>query len=673
MTNRSLCSPLVLCVALLVACGTGPSGPNVPPDDEPPRPGGGTYGSGGSGGSGGGNEPPMCADFQKRCPYEFVYEGTGMEKSVELRGDHRMGGWDMGEPLTLSGKTWRLTTKVPWQEKFRYKFRVVNADNSERWIADPKNPQGEPDGFGGTNSILSGVTCAKWTCDDTIKPPGCAPTGSYDWRDAVMYFVFVDRFLNGSMANDRKLSLGGLPDMANWLGGDWAGVVQKIKDGYFQSLGVNTLWLTVPMENGDSVGLGTDGKLYSGYHGYWPLDLDKTEGRFGSKADFKALVNEAHSKGLKVVIDYAMHHMHKDAPIYRANPGWFHSLRQGAQDCICGEGMCGWDHDVYGLRCWFRDYLPTFDFTNAAARKYSVDNVLSWMLDNQLDGLRLDAIKHVDMSWLTDLRARLTSDVEKKTGLHPYLVGETYSGNRGLILKYVDPATKLDGQFDFPLRAELDSKVLMRQGKMQDLEGFMNSNTSFYGCGIMSTFIGNHDVPRSVHFAEDVPLWGDVWADGKNRNWTNQPGKVAADSAYERMAVAMAILMTNRGVPLIYYGDEIGLAGAGDPDNRRFMEWSGYNGGQLKLLDRMKKLGAQRAAHSALRRGNRTTLSITDDTWAYQMKDGSDSVIVIVNRSDSARTVSGIPAGMYRDQIANEMVAGPNVSVPARGVRLLTQ
>jgi glycosidase len=188
----------------------------------------------------------------------------------------------------------------------------------------------------------------------------------------------------------------------------------------------------------------------------------------------------------------------------------------------------------------------------------------------------------------------------------------------------------------------------------------------------MSTFIGNHDVPRSIHFAQDSPLWTDPWANGRDRNWSNQPALVAETSAYERLSVAFALLLTTQGIPLLYYGDEIGLPGAGDPDNRRMMTWSGYNAGQNLLLDRVKKLTATRAAHKALRRGTRATLSSDNDTWAYSMVDGTDRVYVLLNRSDSARPVGGLPSGALKDALTNETVNGPSVSVAARGFRILT-
>lgn len=680
---RRQLAPLLLVFSSVVAgCGDYSiyNGQMSDPWDPGPRKEGSGYGSG----SGSGMmppPPPMCDVSERRCEQVFVYKGMGGtttkgdEKVVELRGDYKVNGWVMGDTMTFDGTAWRVKVTVPWISKFIYKFRIVDASGKESWIADPENNNKESDGFGGFNSVGSGVTCAKYTCE--APAPTCSATaGAFDWRDAVMYFVFVDRFFDGNPANNIPYSGGGVDPSANWKGGDWAGLLQKLKDGYFESLGVNALWLTVPMDNTDGIGIGDDGRNYTGYHGYWPRDLTKPERRFGTESELKAVIAEAHKRGIKVLVDYAMNHVHKDSPVYTMNKSWFNPLDLGGgRQCICGSSDCPWEGSKASV-CWFRDYLPDFDFNNAAARKFSVDNALSWMQNYDLDGFRLDAVKHIEQSWLTDLRDRITKDVELVKKQHIYLVGETYTGNRDLIKSFIDPCKKLDGQFDFPLRAELTSKVLLRQGRMQDLVNFMDSNANFYGTGLNSTFIGNHDVPRSIHFAQNSPLWNDVWAGGKDRNFDpNRPGVVGEIEAYERLGLSVAILMTNKGVPLIYYGDEIGLAGAGDPDNRRMMDWNsgGYNSGQKWLLDRMKKLGAVRKSHSSLRRGNRTTLSQTDDTWVYSMVDGADTVYVAINRSDSAKSVSGLPAMSFTDQISGGSVSGPTISVPARGFVILSK
>jgi glycosidase len=691
-------------------CGKGFNSPIPHPPSTPFDPGNDTqgegYGSGsggqgGAGGTGGGSGgpvlppgPPQCEIALRRCPQTFSYAGatalplTGQEKSVTLIGDYRSDSWGNGDPLNFDGTKWVVSIGVPWATQVHYKFHIVyqnSVSNPDKYVADPNNPYTVPDGFGGVNSVLLGMTCAQWTCQSTQIQCAGAPLGaqSFDWRDALIYWAFIDRFVNGDPGNDMPATAPNLDFATNWQGGDWAGLISKIDSGYFKSLGVNTLWISVPVLQSQAIDPGTNGdnNLYSAYHAYWPHDLTQTEPHFGTSALLKTLVTTAHSAGIKVLIDYAMHHVHTDSPIYNdpTHAGWFTPLQlPSGQPCVCGSQQCSYDGATATL-CWFAPYLATFDFTNAAARQFSVANALSWIENYGFDGFRLDAIKQIQTSWLTDFRAALLSNVETKTGQHVYLVGETFSTKPALIKQYVAPCSQLDGQFDFPLRAQIISTLLLRKGAMSDLINFMNANTGYYGTSVMSTFIGNHDVPRAIHFAEDSPLWTDPWADGKDRNWSNQPSQPTTTNAYDRLAVAFALIMTNVGAPLIYYGDEVGLAGAGDPDNRRMMKWGSgaagdpaYLDGQKQLFAKVQQLGALRAAHPALRRGDRATLFSSADAWVYSMSDGSDRVYVALNRGDAMATVNGLPAQSLTDQMTGAQLMGPMVMVPPRSVRVLT-
>ncbi len=615
--------------------------------------------------------PPVCDDAKKLCGHTFTYKGDGGEFSVELKGSFN--GWKQGVALVQSGSDWTATAPMPWNTAIQYKFHVTTSAGAEVWNEDASNPDTVDDTFGGKNSLLAPSTCTTWTCQPLQTICGIpAKADAFDWRDGVMYFVFVDRFVDGNPANNGKNQTPGVADIANWHGGDWAGVTQKINEGYFGALGVNVLWLTVPMDNADVAEPGADGKLYTAYHGYWPRDITKTDAHFGSMADLQALVTAAHKAKIQVVLDYAMNHLHKSAPVFQnhQNDGWFHPLQVSNQECVCGTQVCPWEGA--GLYCWFRNYLPDFDFANEAARKASIDNVVWWMQQSGADGLRLDAIKHVEAAWLTGVRQRLLTDVEPGKQQHVYLVGETFSGDQGYIKTFVDPCAKLDGQFDFPLRAKLASVVLLRQGKMQDLEGFLKQNDGFYGSdALMSTFLGNHDLPRTIHLAQDAPLWTDVWASGQEKAWQGQPAPVAELAAYERMALGMTVLWTQRGIPLLYYGDEIGLAGAGDPDNRRPMPWAGYTDGQKWLLARMKALGQARAKYVALRQGERTTAAVSDEAWVYLLTSGTQQVYVAINRSDKTVQIGGLPAQALTDALTGESVTGPQVDLAPRSARIL--
>jgi glycosidase len=523
------------------------------------------------------------------------------------------------------------------------------------------------------------------TGDDTGEPP--APVDLDPWRDAIMYFVFVDRFANGDPGNDAPIGAPVDPE-ADYLGGDWKGILGKIEDGYFEQLGVDVLWLSVPIDN-PSKGH-PDLELvhyYSAYHSYWPENLEQPEEHFGTMADLKALVDAAHGKGMRVVLDYAMNHVYVDSPVYAEHPEWFWPVEQKYGDetknCLCGQA-CSWDEPTERKRCWFTPYLPDFNFTDPAARAYSIDNALWWIDETGIDGYRLDALKHIEDEWILEFRERVASEVEPTTGKHFYTVGETFTGDKALLKYYVDPGRMLDGQFDFPMRMAITAAVLRRQRteegvdkptSMLELDQFLEDNEGFYEDGLMSNFLGNHDIPRVIHHAEDTPRWDNEWSGSGTEQWNAPPPLPAGDSAFERLANGYTVMMTLNGIPLIYYGDEIGLAGAGDPDNRRMMDFDAtkYTSGQKLLLAHVQKLTKLRKAHPALSRGARNTLSVTDDTYVYEKVDATadDQIVVVINRSDTMQDVMGVPDGQYTDLLTDTPVTGGTIAVPPRSSMLL--
>ncbi|HEY2516169.1 MAG TPA: alpha-amylase family glycosyl hydrolase [Polyangiaceae bacterium] len=691
------------------AAGCGSDQVNNPKYGSPPDagtfdPGQGNGGSGyGSGGSGNAGSPPTgpvdagpptCADADKRCQETFTYPYGG-ETSVELRGNYDPSAWVTGTPMSHVGNVWTATVPVPWNQPVEYKFFV----NGTTWTTDPTAPASSDDA-GDVNNLKAPLTCpGSYTC----SAPGPTPAGVFDWRDAVLYFVFVDRFLDGDPTNNCNVA--NTASATNYQGGDWKGVTQKIDDGYFNALGVNTLWITVPIKNADDVadpGVAfnngapvSDGHEYSAYHGYWPDDPTKTETCFGTDADLKALVTAAHAKNLKVLFDYAMVHVHTESTVYQTHkndsPAWF------TPSCVCGASGCG----NFDTSCWFTDYLAHYDYTNPATRTFSINAAIALVQANGNDAFRLDAIKQVDPSWLAGLRPAIDSQVlaTQNPKQRFYMVGETYDfQNRSLIRSMIDTSAKLDGQFDFPLRIRLVEAMLMRSTQnmltpddtnwsrnappgLSGLAQFLDSNDAFYPAdAVMSTFVGNHDLPRSIHYAEQtLPSWLSAGspqnpsaADGKNAAWSNQPALEADPNAYQRLANAFAVMFTTKGAPLVYYGDEVGLPGAGDPDNRRMMQWSGYSADQQALHDRIAALLAIRAAHPALRRGSRTTLTVDADLWVFStttaVGSASDTVYVAINRSDADRSSTSIPSGL--PELLTHATSTGNDPIPARQTRI---
>lgn len=599
--------------------------------------------------AGPGDDSDAAPECSTTCSVQFRYPLEAGIGSVELRGSMSDTGWETGVSLTRGSQYWEADVELDDRQFVEYKYVIDGGD----WVLDPLNRSQLPDGKGNVNSVVQ-ADC------------GCQQD-AFDWRDAILYFVFVDRFNDGDSGNNSQVA--NVPWEANYQGGDLAGVTQKIESGYFEDLGINVLWLTSPFDNSDAPGLGADGRNYSGYHGYWPRDMEKIDSHVGTTTDLTQLVDAAHSRDIKVILDYAMNHVHDQSPLYSEHNDWFWPNSNGnGGDCVCGDG-CSWEGDD-GRRCWFRNYLPDFNFSNPDARNWSVDNAIKWIKDTGIDGYRLDAIKHIENSWLYDLRKRVREEIESVSGERFYMVGETYSPDPYLISSYVDPLAQLDGQFDFPLRAELSRIILRRSGSMNELASFLNNNADVYHPGaIMSTFIGNHDLPRVIHAAEDAPLFGD-WDSGQNRAWDNKPGQPNYRAPYERMGLAFAFLLTSPGIPLIYYGDEIGLAGAGDPDNRRFMTWDTVNEHQEWLRSFLSTLTTLRAEEVALRRGTREVLRATTDTIVYKMVSGNSTIIVALNRGDEARHAEGVPGGSYTNLLSSDAVTLP-LSLPPRSVAVL--
>ena len=582
--------------------------------------------------------------------------------------------------MERAGDTWTLTVLVEPIARHLYKL-IVDGD---MWIPDPENPDREDDGFGGFNSVLD--PCAA----------SCGDLDEFDWRDSVMYFAMVDRFRDSDGRND---PVSGASDgdartgaSGQYEGGDLPGVTERLD--YLADLGVTSLWLSAPYENRDLAGAaidpGADSHVYSAYHGYWPSprDIDysdpvnpsptpEVESRIGSMADLRALVNAAHATTgadghpMKVLFDYVMNHVDIESELYRNHNDWF--ARDAGRIRLCGPENL-WDDPFWGTRCAFTDYLPPFDFDNAAARAWSVNDALWWARELGIDGYRLDAIKHVPLSWLMDLRAGLNREFPDAEGGRFYLVGETFAyDDPGLIRSFVDPDTMLDGQFDFPFKARLCEAVFTSGGNLDGFRRWMDGNDTFYGPGaIMTTWIGNHDIPRAIHFASRQ-IGNCREGSSPGNGWIPASFPQPTDAApYQRLGVAFAIMMTNPGIPLIYYGDEIGLAGGGDPDNRRMMEWNDarLNAHQIRLREQVRALGLVRGSYPALSRGRRTTISSNESTWVYRMSGCGDEVLVAVNKSDSMQTVV-LPSGDWENLLEGGMVSGGNVSLPARSFLVL--
>jgi glycosidase len=263
---------------------------------------------------------------------------------------------------------------------------------------------------------------------------------------------------------------------------------------------------------------------------------------------------------MRVIMEYVMNHVHESSPVYQDHPDWFWPYR------LLGSDIPWDDPDAH--QGWVASFLPDFNYTNVdVARATSLGWAAAWAGNTGVDGFRLGHVKLVDASWLPALHPALSGELDAGRAEDFLLLGDVYSGDSGMLASFLGD-TLLDGQTDYPLRAKILEAVLLRTASLADLGTFLTANQDRYD-GVMVNTLGDTSHPRMIHFAEDTPLRADAWSAGADRAWSDQPALPIGDSAFQRLAAAFSIVFSLNGIPVILYGDEIGVPGAGDPDNQR--------------------------------------------------------------------------------------------------------
>ncbi len=493
----------------------------------------------------------------------------------------------------------------------------------------------------------------------------------FSWRDAVLYFAMTDRFHDGDPGNDQPAGCLPAGHKANWIGGDFAGLRQKIEEGYFDSIGVNAIWVSPANANPSGCFPGDLGLQYTAYHGYFPVSLDQTDAHFGSLDDLRALTAAAHARGIRVLMDLAANHVHEDSSLWSLHKDWFHTT-----PILCGEDDNWTKHP---LDCWFQPYLPDLDYRNLDALNAVTDAAMAWAMEADLDGFRVDAVKHMVHDFGRTLRHKVRTRLET-SGVPFYLVGETFDG-LDKIKEYVSDV-ELHGQFDFPLYWAVLGAFARDQTGLCAVADTLQASSTAYGPGaVMSNFLGNHDVPRFLsHAAGQIPSDNPNDPTVKWIGWNDPPQAPPSEDPYRRLVMAFAFLMTVPGVPLVYYGDEVGMPGAGDPDNRRPMTFEGLSPVQEWVRTSVGVLAQARRDHPAARTGQFRRLACEAEALAYALTSPGDLVVAAFSRAaDRTLTLdlsglSGVP-GTLTDVLTGQTspVSGGKVQVtiPRLGVRVL--
>jgi cyclomaltodextrinase len=450
----------------------------------------------------------------------------------------------------------------------------------------------------------------------------------FDRQTMILYFIMIDRFYDGNSGNDHPVKDPEILPKANYFGGDIQGIYDKLEAGYFDSLGVNSLWLS-PITQNPLTAYGLYPKprtRFSGYHGYWPISSTKIDFRLGDSASLETLIDSMHARNMNVLLDYVASHVHELHPVYKQHPDWFTPL-------YLPDGTMNTERwDEYRLTTWFDVFLPKLDLSNPRVVDAMSDSALFWIRNYGFDGFRHDATKHIDeLFWRTlTLKIKLLSHCNPM----PFQIGETY-GSPELISSYIGSGM-LDAQFDFNVYDDEVAVFARDKESFNRLKNSLTQSLRYYGYhNLMGYISGNQDRPRFISLAGGDLKFNE---DSKYAGWTRNIG-VGDSTGYRKLILLQAFNLTIPGIPTIYYGDEIGLPGANDPDNRRWMKFSGLSYDERMVKDKISRLDNFRRQSMPLLFGDIQFLRADEKVLVYIRRYFNDFALTIFNKSGHPETV----------------------------------
>jgi neopullulanase len=504
-------------------------------------------------------------------------------------------------------------------------------------------------------------------------------------QEDVIYLIMPDRFANGDPTNDEPAEARGTHDRANpraYHGGDLRGIREHLP--YLKDLGVTTLWLTPILKNG----------AVQDYHGYGAVDLYALDPHLGTMQDYQELVAEAHKQGSKILFDLVPNHVGPKHPWVADPPlpDWFHGTQPHHMDTTAGINGTFYGksdkptiaNDPFETLVdphapprlsrnltdgWFFNVLPDLNTENPMVAEYLLQNSIWWAESSGLDGYRLDTFPYVPRKFWSTWHAGLHE-------IYPYLttIGEVFHADPSVTSFFAGGQQRFDGidsgvntLFDFPMFFSLRD-VLLRNAPAGHIADVLRHDSLYPHPDVLVTFFANHDVPR---FAS------------------------AEGSSTAKLKLAFGLTLTLRGIPELYYGDEIGMPGGGDPDNRRDFPggWpgdpknafttDGRTAEQQELFAYVQTLLLLRREHPALQSGKSWHLFSDDRAYVFLRETEEERVMVAFNNSSESRELR-IPfddtpakgaAGftVLLGQAKADVFRGEaRVSVPAKSISIFT-
>jgi len=470
---------------------------------------------------------------------------------------------------------------------------------------------------------------------ELLPPPSGSTRGQGFHSDDFIYLIMPDRFANGDTSNDDPAVSKGLFNRRNpryYHGGDLQGILDHA--GYLKDLGVTAVWLNPWYDNNNHLNEKEryDNQPMADYHGYGAVDYYGVEEHFGSLNLLRETVHTLQSEGIKVIQDQVANHVGPYHPWTQdpPTPTWFNGTPdQHVADTwqvwtlIDPHGTAATRHET--LDGWFIDILPDMNQGDPEARRYLIQNALWWAGVTGLDAIRQDTMPYVPRDFWHDWASALKKDFPRLR-----VVGEVFDGDPALVSYFQGGRRGHDGidtgfhsVFDFPLYFSLRS-AFARNGDIRDVPKVLAHDFLYPNPGMLVTFLGLHDVERFISEKGATP---------------------------EGLMMAFTALFTLRGVPMVYYGDEIAMAGGNDPDNRRdfpggwkedprnaFTE-SGRTAVENNVFNHVRKLAALRKQYPALANGRMTNLYTSEKQWVFARGRLGGTLIVAFNLSNQAAQV----------------------------------
>ena len=473
-------------------------------------------------------------------------------------------------------------------------------------------------------------------------------------NDDVIYLIMIDRFADGDPANNAPRDA---PPEANdrknpraFHGGDLRGVIDHLP--YLKELGVTALWLTPWDDNWN--GMNRCNKPWcpnTYYHGYHAIDYYAVEDRFGDLQTLRELVEKAHALGLKVIQDQVANHVGSQHPWVRDPPlpNWFHGTLAEHRLNPFNNGVLlsphANDREVRAvLDGWFSDDLPDMNQDEPEVARYEIQNALWWVGVTGIDAIRQDTIQYMPRTFIRDLSNALHRQYPKF-----WMVGEVFQRDAAHTAFFIGGHTgwdgidtRLDSVFDFALW-NTSLNVFTNKLPVQALRDQLKYDGLYPDAAKLTVLANNHDTPRFLSL-EGATLTG--------------------------AKLHTAFILSVRGIPQLYYGEEIAMEGGEDPDNRqdfpsRAFQASGRNAKEQEMFEWTRVWIGLRREHSAIRRGRLIDLVYDDNVYVFARQDNTETVIIGINRQDKEHEVT-LPFKALTPLVGKIRVTrGANITLPA--------